>query len=100
MTKQSHWGLLLCTLAVLSVLAMPPADVPDIASNEMDVAVTLGHPALLRSTILPPHAQANAIAERYPVTVSAMKRGAPGWQIPARAPQRASSQQLLCTFLI
>lgn len=99
MSKRSHWGLLLCVLAVLSVVTLPPANLPDIGSNEMNISATLGYPALLRSTTISPHTQARAIAERHLVSVSTTKRGTPGWQLQARAPHRASFQELLCTFL-
>lgn len=100
MSKRSHWGLLLSLLAICSVLALPATNLSDTGPSEMDVAVSAGHAALLRSTLVSPHAQASAIAEQYLVSVSAKKRVAPELQPQARAPRRASYQQLLCTFLI
>ena len=97
--KHSYWTLLLYLIGALTLVALPPVDMPDTAFNEMDSPANFSHPALPRLAQTAPSIQVRTalpLAGRLDPKESKPTSFEPVVQL-YRPPDL---QPLLCTFLI
>lgn len=99
--RRIHWTLLFCLLGMVIFLAVPPADMPETAFNEMDLPLTLSHVVLPRVTLSPPSLETVALPN-LAARPEALETGDLVLQPEplVKSHHGPSLQLLLCTFLI
>ena len=96
-----RWTLALCLLGMVLFLAVPPADMPETAFNEMDLPLTVSQVVLPRVTLSPPTLEPVALQDLFTLREALEVKHLPQVAEPvAKAHDAPALQPLLCTFLI